>query len=55
MSIYEEHKARYEFEMADPYRCHLTCEELDKDSCPICNPRPKPCPFDKKYKYKPKN
>lgn len=38
MSIYEEHKARYEFEMADPYRCGLVCEELDKDSCPICNP-----------------
>ncbi len=37
MSIYEEHKVQYEFEMANPDSCY--CHKLDiYDSCNICNP-----------------
>ena len=37
MSIYEEHKAEYEFQMANPDKCY--CWKLDiYDSCQICNP-----------------
>ncbi len=36
MSIYEEHKAQYEFEMLNPNKCY--CEELYiYDNCQVCN------------------
>jgi hypothetical protein len=37
MSIYEEHKAEYEFQISNPDQCY--CWKLDPyDSCEICNP-----------------